>query len=125
MSRRMGFVLSIVIIACVVSVSLGAQEKPPVAETIFKNIQVLRGIPVDDFMDTMGIMSAALGFDCAECHADAGTDTVDWAFDTPRKRTARRMTLMVATALRNASRVMSREGRRSSCTISTIRRPVR
>jgi len=71
----------------------GAQR----AEEVFKNIQVLRGIPVDEFMDTMGIMSAALGFDCAECHVAAGTDKVDWAFDTPRKRTARRMTQMVAT----------------------------
>ena len=71
----------------------GAQR----AEEVFKNIQVLRGIPVDEFMDTMGIMSAALGFDCSECHVAAGTDKVDWAFDTPRKRTARRMTLMVAT----------------------------
>ena len=66
------------------------------AETVFKNIQVLKGIPVDDFLDTMGIMSAALGFDCAECHMDAGTDAVKWEADTDRKRVARRMTLMVA-----------------------------
>ena len=66
------------------------------AENVFKNIQVLKGIPVDDFLDTMGIMSAALGFDCAECHMDAGTDAVKWEADTDRKRMARRMTLMVA-----------------------------
>ena len=47
-------------------------------------------------MDTMGIMSAALGFDCSECHTGAGTDTVKWEADTAKKRTARRMTLMVA-----------------------------
>ena len=47
-------------------------------------------------MGTMGIMSAALGFDCVECHRGAGTDKVDWAVDTPRKRTARRMVEMVA-----------------------------
>ena len=86
--------------ACVMSAALAAQTggtaKPQMAETVFKNIQVLKGIPVDDFMDTMGIMSAALGFDCAECHTDAGTDTVKWEADTDRKRTARRMTLMVA-----------------------------
>ena len=40
-------------------------------------------------MDTMGIMSAALGFDCSECHTGAGTDTVKWEADTPKKRTAR------------------------------------
>src|SRR5215469_13089593 len=74
-----------------------AQEKPLLAEQVFKNIQVLKGIPVDDFMETMGVMTAALQFDCSDCHANAGTDRVDWAADTPRKRTARRMVTMVAT----------------------------
>lgn len=78
------------------SVAVAAQSgAPPVAETVFKNIQVLKGIPVDDFMDTMGIMSAALGWDCSECHTGAGTDTVKWEADTEKKRMARRMTLMV------------------------------
>ena len=74
-----------------------APDKPLLAEQVFKNIQVLKGIPVDDFMETMGIMTAALQFDCSDCHANAGTDRVDWAADTPRKRTARRMVAMVAT----------------------------
>ena len=73
-----------------------SQEKPLLAEQVFKNIQALKRIPVDDFMETMGVMSAALQFDCSDCHANAGTDKVDWAADTPRKRTARRMVLMVA-----------------------------
>jgi photosynthetic reaction center cytochrome c subunit len=71
-------------------------DRPQLSETVFKNIQVLKGIPVDDFLDTMGIMSAALGFDCSECHEGAGTDTVKWEADTAKKRTARRMTLMMA-----------------------------
>jgi photosynthetic reaction center cytochrome c subunit len=73
------------------------QEKPLLAEDVFKNIQVLKGIPVDDFLETMGIMAAALQFDCSDCHVGAGTDKVDWAADTPRKRMARRMVTMVAT----------------------------
>jgi photosynthetic reaction center cytochrome c subunit len=73
-----------------------APAKPQLAEDAFKNIQVLKGIPVDDFMGTMGIMSAALGFDCSECHTGAGTDRVDWAADTQRKVIARRMVTMVA-----------------------------
>src|ERR1700736_898162 len=52
----------------------GGEDRPQMAENVFKNIQVLKGIPVDDFMDTMGIMCAALSFDCSECHAGAGTD---------------------------------------------------
>ena len=92
----LGWVMSVTLAA-----QPGAQDRPQLAETVFKNIQVLKGIPVDDFMDTMGIMSAALGFDCSECHTGAGTDTVKWEADTAKKRTARRMTLMVAAINRN------------------------
>src|SRR5687767_9458502 len=83
-----------VIFASAISGRVLAQDRPQMAENVFRNIQVLKGIPVDDFMDTMGIMSAALGFDCSDCHENAGTDSVKWEADTPRKRTARRMTLM-------------------------------
>jgi hypothetical protein len=73
------------------------QTKPKMAEEVFKNIQALKGISVDDFLGTMGIMSAAVGFDCSECHNNAGTERVDWAADNnPRKLTARRMVNMVA-----------------------------
>ena len=71
--------------------------KQQMAEEVFKNVQVLKGIPVDDFMGTMGVMSAAVGYDCSECHANAGTDKVDWAADTQKKVVARKMTTMVAT----------------------------
>ena len=74
-----------------------SQDKPLLAEEVFKNVQVLKGIPVDDFLGTMGIMAAALQFDCSDCHAGAGTDKVDWAADTPRKRMARAMVNMVGT----------------------------
>jgi hypothetical protein len=82
----------------------GGGQVPPrglMVEDVFKNVQALRGIGVDDFMQTMGIMSAALGSDCVGCHPSAGTDQVDWAFDTPRKRVARRMVDMVATINRD------------------------
>ena len=77
------------------------QDKPLLAEQVFKNIQVLRGIPVDDFLGTMGIMAAALQYDCSDCHVAAGTEKVDWAADTPRKQMARRMVVMVATINKN------------------------
>jgi len=73
-----------------------AQEKPLLAEQVFKNIRALRGISVDDFLGTMGLMVAALQSDCADCHVGAGTDTVDWAADTPKKVMARAMVNMVA-----------------------------
>jgi hypothetical protein len=75
--------------------------QPPMAEDVFKNVQVLRGIAVDDFMGTMGIMATALSMCCEECHSGAGTDKVQWEADTPRKRTARRMVLMVNSINRN------------------------
>jgi photosynthetic reaction center cytochrome c subunit len=78
------------------AVQVTSQERPLLSEQVFKNVQVLKGIPVDDFLGTMGIMAAALQFDCSDCHVGAGTDKVDWAADTPRKRMARTMVTMVA-----------------------------
>jgi hypothetical protein len=78
-----------------------AQATPLMAEQVFKNVQALKGIPVDDFLQTMGLMAAALQFDCSDCHVGAGTDKVDWAADTPRKRMARTMVNMVADINRN------------------------
>jgi photosynthetic reaction center cytochrome c subunit len=72
-----------------------APAKPRMVEDVFTNVQALKGIGVDDFLLTMGIMSAAVGSDCVGCHPSAGTDSVDWARDTPRKVAARRMVQMV------------------------------
>src|SRR6185295_4849680 len=73
-------------------------ERPPMAETVFKNVQVLKGIPVDEFMSTMGVFSAALGMSCEDCHASNDSKWENYALDTsPRKRTARRMVQMVTT----------------------------
>ena len=71
------------------------------SDKVFKNIQVFKGVPVDDFMGTMGIMCAALGFDCSDCHTGAGTEKVDWAADTPKKVRARRMVEMMTTINRD------------------------
>ena len=70
--------------------------KPQMAEDVFKNVQVLRGIPVDEFMSTMGFFAAALSLNCTDCHVKAAND--DWARyadDTALKQTARKMVLMV------------------------------
>ena len=75
-----------------------AAEKPPMSEEVFKNVQVFRGIPVDEFMGTMGFFAAALSLNCTDCHVKAAND--DWARyadDTPLKQTARKMVLMVRT----------------------------
>ncbi len=73
-------------------------QRPPTADEVFKNVQVLKGIPVDEFMNTMGVFSAALGMSCEDCHASNDTKWENYALDTsPRKRTARRMVQMMAT----------------------------
>ncbi len=43
-------------------------QRPQVAEDVFKNVQVLKGIPVDEFMDTMGMFAASLSLNCVDCH---------------------------------------------------------
>ncbi len=73
-----------------------AQNAAPLAEQTFKNVQILRGIPVDEFMDTMGMFSAATGLNCAHCHAiDNGAGWEAYATETPLKQTARRMLRMM------------------------------
>jgi photosynthetic reaction center cytochrome c subunit len=81
--------------------SAAPQGKKPTADEVFKNVQVLKGTSVDDFLGTMGIMCASLGFDCSECHVGAGTEKVDWAADTARKVMARKMVRMVQTINRD------------------------
>jgi hypothetical protein len=72
-------------------------SKPQVSDQVFKNIQALKGIPVNEFMATMGFISASLGETCTDCHiGESGGSWDRYADDTPRKRTARRMITMVS-----------------------------
>ena len=87
--------MSVLWLAGVATPQAPPQAKPKMSDQVFKNVQVLKGIPVDDFLGTMGVMSAAVGYDCSECHIGAGTDKVDWAADYPKKVIARKMVLMV------------------------------
>src|SRR6185503_15973816 len=76
------------------------QAAPPrqlMSEQAFKNVTVLKGIPVDEFMNTMGFISAATNYNCTDCHVEP-TKEGDWsvyAQETPRKAAARKMILMV------------------------------
>jgi hypothetical protein len=72
------------------------------SETVFKNIQVLKGIPVDEFMDTMGMFASSLGFDCTSCH-DGGirTNREAFAITTPSITRARGMITMMNTLNRS------------------------
>lgn len=71
-------------------------QKPLLAEDVFKNIQVLRGVPVNQFMATMGFFSASLGSNCTFCHVeDSGGNWAKYADDNPQKQMARKMIVMM------------------------------
>jgi photosynthetic reaction center cytochrome c subunit len=84
-------------------ISVGyAQTQPPqrvpLAEEVFKNVPLLRGMPVDEFMDTMGMFASATSLNCTDCHtADTNDSWGNFADETPLKQTARRMIVMVNT----------------------------
>jgi hypothetical protein len=73
--------------------------KGTTSEQFFKNVtsSTLKGLSPSDFLGAMGVMTAALGYDCSNCHPGAGTDKMDWVTDSnPKKVTARKMVEMVA-----------------------------
>jgi len=78
--------------------SQGQAEAGKKAGEFFKAVSTstLKELSVDDFVASMGLISANLGLDCADCHPNAGTDKADFVVDTPRKITTRRMVEMVA-----------------------------
>ncbi|OFW22251.1 MAG: hypothetical protein A3H97_22755 [Acidobacteria bacterium RIFCSPLOWO2_02_FULL_65_29] len=76
----------------------GSEQKPQMSETVFKNVQILKGIPVDEFMDAMGMFASALGYDCASCHApQIATNREAFAIATPAILRARGMMTMMNT----------------------------
>jgi hypothetical protein len=77
-----------------------AAIKGKTAGEFFKNVttSTLKGLSVSDFLGAMGVMTAAVGYDCSNCHPGAGTDKFDWVTDSnPKKVIARKMVEMVAT----------------------------
>jgi len=86
---------------CLVCVRLAGGQaaqapRPQMAEEIFNNVQVLKGIPVDEFMDTMGMFSASLSLNCIDCHVAESVGSWDkFGDETPLKVKARKMVLMV------------------------------
>lgn len=70
-------------------------ERPLLSDQVFKNVQVMKGIPVDQFMATMGFFSASLGMSCEDCHMADDRDWSGFAADNARKRRARQMIQMM------------------------------
>src|SRR5687767_8544760 len=75
-----------------------ATQKPMLAEQAFKDIRELRGIPVKEFMETMGFFSASLALNCSDCHGEAsGASWARYADETPLKAKSRAMIRMMNT----------------------------
>jgi photosynthetic reaction center cytochrome c subunit len=107
-SRRLPVAVAAITVGCAFGVFFSghaaaqapaaAAAKGKKAGELFKNVttSTLKELTADDFLSAMGVMADSLGLDCADCHPGAGSDKVDWVFDTPQKKMARRMVEMVA-----------------------------
>ena len=94
-SSKTTFLAAAALFTCLVGAAFvraqAPAEKPPMSDQVFKNVLVLKGIPVDQFMATMGFFSASLGMSCEDCHSADDRNWDGFAADNTRKRTARRM----------------------------------
>src|SRR5580704_9151461 len=95
-------------VACLLGVALAGGQSGPapaqkelMAEDVYKNIQVLRGLPENQFLATMGFFAASLNESCEFCHKSEAT-WESYAEDNDKKQMARRMILMV-TAINKAN----------------------
>jgi hypothetical protein len=99
------------VLVCATSIAAAARQAAPaaspaapqVSETFFKDIRVLKGIPIDEFIDTMGMFAAATSKDCTGCHSPQILDGKPEAFaiETPMIQKARFMVGMMNTINRN------------------------
>jgi photosynthetic reaction center cytochrome c subunit len=64
---------------------------PKAAEQVYKNIQVLRGVPADQLIPAMQFITASLGVQCDFCHRENAFEKDD----IENKQTARKMMRMM------------------------------
>ncbi len=104
-SKRTLFGVTIAVVLCLIigiraagqaPAPQGAAEKVPLTDDVFKSVEILKGIPVDTFFETMGMFASAMGNDCTFCHvSNAYFDKTAFAQPTPRIRRARQMLTMM------------------------------
>jgi photosynthetic reaction center cytochrome c subunit len=74
----------------------GPAQAPLMTENLFRNIQVLKGIPVDTFFDVMGMFASSMGEDCTFCHSKEAVFRHEAFGDlTPKITRARQMIAMM------------------------------
>jgi len=75
-----------------------AGQGPLISDQVLKNIQVLKGIPIDTFFESMGLFASSMGGDCTYCHSKQAVFNRDaFAEVTPRILRARQMIVMMNT----------------------------
>ncbi|MDP9113579.1 MAG: photosynthetic reaction center cytochrome c subunit family protein, partial [Acidobacteriota bacterium] len=93
LSRLQGFML--LVLSATLAFGQSAQPAAPqgqMADDFYKDIRLLKGLTVDQFLDTMGFFSAATNMNCIDCHGLlAAGDQKHYADETKLKTTARRM----------------------------------
>src|SRR4030095_6424493 len=103
-TRPILFWLALAAALCLLAASsmrLAAQQAAPpqtpqLTEQLFRNIQVLKGIPIDTFFDVMGMFASSMGEDCTFCHSKEAVFRHEaFADETPRIRRARQMMTMM------------------------------
>ena len=67
----------------------GGEAQVPMAEQVFKKIEVFKGVPASDLLPAMQFMAASMKMECTGCH-----DAKDFSADTRAKETSRKMVLM-------------------------------
>ena len=84
-------VLSVAIATILARVPGAGAQSEQTSDQAYKNIQILKGVPVSQFMNTMFFQRYALGVSCSHCHVDG-----QWEKDDkPAKAKAREMERMV------------------------------
>lgn len=79
------------------------EPAPLVTENLFRNIQLLKGLPIDTFFDVMGMFAASMGEDCTFCHSKEAVFRHEAFGDpTPRILRARQMIVMMQTLNKNS-----------------------
>jgi hypothetical protein len=78
------------------------EQAPLVSDTLYKNVQVLKGIPIDTFFDVMGMFASSMGDDCTYCHVkEAVFKHEAFGEATPRIQRARQMIVMMQALNKN------------------------
>src|SRR6202161_1783338 len=80
--------------ASLVVAQAASTQSPKMAEQVFKNIQVLKGVPADQVIPAMQFIAASLGVECEFCHVRNAFEKDD----KDEKVTARKMMQMMFTA---------------------------